>query len=85
MVWDDAGGRRQSRLAAAHVINACDLPPTIPRLTLRTFPRIQDTESDVAQGVTATIAKPFHVADLLAQIEACLPLAKRLEDGASAA
>jgi len=76
-IWDDAGGRRTPRLTPLQALHQLRLPTTTPRVVLRTFPRIQTVEADRRDGFAATLAKPFQVSDLLAQIEFSLADADR--------
>lgn len=82
IVWDDAGGARLPRIPVHEIARAFEIGRQLPILALRTFARIQDFETDQQHGVSATIAKPFQIADLLQQITFCLPQNLRKTDAA---
>lgn len=82
IVWDDAGGARVPRIPARDISAAFGSAATTTVIALRTFARIQDVDDDRANGISATIAKPFQVADLFNQIAFFMPRAQRVVDAA---
>ncbi len=73
-VWDDAGGMRTTRIASVDFVRTFGFSRRMPRVALRTFPRSHQANRDRDAGFSATLPKPFHLAQLLRQLETAIAL-----------